>query len=342
MVAENAKSIDKSAFIALRAQQPSVFFSILTPSWNRIEGLIKLYNSLRIQQKVSFEWIVGDDGSLDGSLEYLLATSNVSPFPLRIISTNLRIGKACMDNLLLESVSGLYYICCDSDDWFLPDSLYSLWCALIPHVRMGRPLDLAVSRNITTFGYPTSSIGAPFDYLMPCRDILPRIDGDATLVLLSSGFTSYKHEEIDFIVTESLFYSNVNLHLMGVVLSFFSKVMDRSFQNSVSFSRGIKYCRGSAFSVRKHISSSSCPPDMNQCLNLIRYSINAELSLQFYLPLLLIRCKTLFFRMRVILLLLPIGFILAIRDLLFGGLVRTHREFDANKLVAHITYFHSD
>ena len=44
-----------------------VFISILTPSWNRLEFLQTLIDSLINQSYKNFEWVIGNDGSTDGT-----------------------------------------------------------------------------------------------------------------------------------------------------------------------------------------------------------------------------------------------------------------------------------
>ena len=42
-------------------------FTIFTPTYNRKELLEKLYESLKKQTYKDFEWLIIDDGSLDGT-----------------------------------------------------------------------------------------------------------------------------------------------------------------------------------------------------------------------------------------------------------------------------------
>ena len=47
------------------------FCSVCTPTYNRKYLLKRLYDSLLSQTNYNFEWIVIDDGSNDGTEEYL-------------------------------------------------------------------------------------------------------------------------------------------------------------------------------------------------------------------------------------------------------------------------------
>lgn len=45
--------------------------TVLTPTYNRCQLLPKLYESLRRQTNQRFQWLVIDDGSTDGTEEYM-------------------------------------------------------------------------------------------------------------------------------------------------------------------------------------------------------------------------------------------------------------------------------
>lgn len=315
----------------------SPFFSILTPAWNRRTGLERLYKSLCLQDFDDFEWLIGDDGSTDGSLEFLLAISAASPFPLRIISSDRRIGKASMDNLLLDSVSGKYFICCDSDDWLLPKALSNFSCAILEGIKTSQHLDFVCALNITSCGSPASTITLPFNSLTSLTEVFSSVAGDASIALRSQTFSSCRHEEVDFVVTESLFYSHISDNAFGLVLDCLVKVMDRTYSNSISFSPGIKYCRGSAYSLRSAIGESASLRWF-QAVSLIRFSLNGDLPHRFFLPPLLERHKSLSQKLRLFLFLLPIGILFSLRDHLFGGLIKSHIQFDNNRACALIKY----
>ena len=45
--------------------------SVITPTWNRADYLIRVYNSLLSQSYKKFEWLVCDDNSTDNTLQVL-------------------------------------------------------------------------------------------------------------------------------------------------------------------------------------------------------------------------------------------------------------------------------
>ena len=59
-----------------------VTLSILTPTYNRVKTLKRLYKSLLSQKNKDFEWIVIDDGSTDSTQEYMQEVVYCSEFKI--------------------------------------------------------------------------------------------------------------------------------------------------------------------------------------------------------------------------------------------------------------------
>ncbi|MFW8695087.1 glycosyltransferase family 2 protein, partial [Mesorhizobium japonicum] len=59
--------------------------TVLTPTYNRATTLSRLFQSLCTQSNMSFEWLVVDDGSNDGTVDLLNEFSICAPFIIRII-----------------------------------------------------------------------------------------------------------------------------------------------------------------------------------------------------------------------------------------------------------------
>ena len=100
--------------------------SIITPTWNREIFLKKLANSLLAQTTKNFEWIVGNDGSLDKTDELIKSFAKKADFKIVYVNSFNRIGKAALDNILLDHVSGEYLSWCGSDDVLLPDTMKNI------------------------------------------------------------------------------------------------------------------------------------------------------------------------------------------------------------------------
>ena len=77
---------------------------------NRADYLERVYLSLLNQNFNDFEWIVGDDGSTDSTIEILENLKKNAPFDITIISASIRIGKPTIDNKMIECAKGKYII----------------------------------------------------------------------------------------------------------------------------------------------------------------------------------------------------------------------------------------
>lgn len=104
--------IDKTAF----------YFTIFTPTFNRKHLLPRVYNSLRKQTYTDFEWLIVDDGSTDATSELVKAWQKENRFPLRYYFQENQ-GKHIAWNKAADLARGEYFLCADSDDEFVPESL---------------------------------------------------------------------------------------------------------------------------------------------------------------------------------------------------------------------------
>ena len=100
--------------------------SIITPTWNREYFIKKLASSLMSQTVKNFEWIVGNDGSTDLTDSFIKSFAKKADFKIVYVNSINRIGKAALDNVLLDHVSGEYLSWCGSDDVFLPDTMKNI------------------------------------------------------------------------------------------------------------------------------------------------------------------------------------------------------------------------
>ena len=95
--------------------------TVFTPTYNRKKELKNLYNSLKQQTYKDFEWIIVDDGSTDGTSEFIR----------KIVSNDTRIkyfiqkngGKHTAFNNGIKKSTGEVFICVDSDDTLVKNAL---------------------------------------------------------------------------------------------------------------------------------------------------------------------------------------------------------------------------
>ena len=99
--------------------------TIFTPTYNRGYLLTRLYNSLLEQTDINFEWIIVDDGSTDSTKE--IVSSFIEDKRIKVIyEYQNNSGKHVAVNKGIDLASGDYFGIVDSDDYLLPDAIYSI------------------------------------------------------------------------------------------------------------------------------------------------------------------------------------------------------------------------
>ena len=98
--------------------------TVFTPVYNRKTLLPRLYESLRAQTCRSFEWIICDDCSVDGSYELAKELERTEDrFPIRVIRPERNGGKHRAINLGAALAKGFLFFIVDSDDFLTPDAV---------------------------------------------------------------------------------------------------------------------------------------------------------------------------------------------------------------------------
>ena len=96
--------------------------TIVTPTYNRLHTLPRLFESLCHQRGNGFEWVVIDDGSIDGTNEYLDSIQVTAPFPV-IWKRQDNAGKHIAINTGVELATYEWVFIVDSDDALDTDAL---------------------------------------------------------------------------------------------------------------------------------------------------------------------------------------------------------------------------
>jgi glycosyltransferase involved in cell wall biosynthesis len=99
-----------------------VTISVLTSAYERADTLPRLYQSLCDQTYGDFEWVVVDDGSVDGSGDLIRGWAAEAPFPI-VYHWQENRGMGTARNRGIERARGRYASLIDSDDWYLPHAL---------------------------------------------------------------------------------------------------------------------------------------------------------------------------------------------------------------------------
>ena len=98
--------------------------TVLTPTYNRRQTLASLYKSLCEQTEQNFQWLIIDDGSTDGTEEYIktLATTG---FSLEYYKKD-NGGKHTALNYVHPYIKGEVVVIVDSDDYLLSHSIATI------------------------------------------------------------------------------------------------------------------------------------------------------------------------------------------------------------------------
>jgi glycosyltransferase involved in cell wall biosynthesis len=101
---------------------PECAFTVFTPTYNRAHTLERVYSSLCAQTYRSFEWLVVDDGSTDGTSALIEVWQRQAPFPVRYVWQENR-GKHVAFNAAVREARGELFLPFDSDDACVPHAL---------------------------------------------------------------------------------------------------------------------------------------------------------------------------------------------------------------------------
>jgi glycosyltransferase involved in cell wall biosynthesis len=102
--------------------RPQYTFTVFTPTYNRAHTLHRVYSSLKAQTFGDFEWVVCDDGSIDGTRELVQRWMKEAPFPVRYFS-QVHQGKHVAFNRAVLEARGELFLGLDSDDACVPHAL---------------------------------------------------------------------------------------------------------------------------------------------------------------------------------------------------------------------------
>lgn len=106
-----------------------MLLTIFTPTYNRAYSLRRLYLSLCNQTCNSFEWLVLDDGSTDGTSELVNQFISEKKVRIRYIFQE-NSGKSMAHNIAVKVAKGGLFTCVDSDDYIeniAVEELLSVW-----------------------------------------------------------------------------------------------------------------------------------------------------------------------------------------------------------------------
>lgn len=96
--------------------------SVLTPTYNRSESILRLYQSLENSTYKDFKWIVMDDGSTDNTQSVMEDIQRKASFQIIYLKQENK-GKYIALNELYAFTDTEYCFQIDDDDELLPDAM---------------------------------------------------------------------------------------------------------------------------------------------------------------------------------------------------------------------------
>ncbi len=121
------KTSESNSFIELNSCESSCrpLFTICTPTFNRAGLLTRVFESLKGQTALDFEWLIVDDGSTDATGDVVRQWTPQVLFPVRYVWKE-NGGKHTALNVAVQAARGVLFTVVDSDDWLLPEGLERL------------------------------------------------------------------------------------------------------------------------------------------------------------------------------------------------------------------------
>lgn len=155
--------------------------TVLTPTYNRATTLSRLFQSLCTQSNMSFEWLVVDDGSNDGTVDLLNEFSICAPFTIRIIRQENSGKHVALNNGFAEARSPWIFIV-DSDDALISTAVEDIERALA-ELDSGQLVGVCYRRayfNLNVIGHEINM--APSPIIMSPTDAGHFFNGDLAYV----------------------------------------------------------------------------------------------------------------------------------------------------------------
>lgn len=106
--------------------EKEIFITVFTPTYNRVKLLARLYDSIKRQNFLNFEWIIVDDGSTDNTSSIVEAWVKESSFDIRYFYQE-NSGKHIAINKGVNEARGELFFIVDSDDWLSDNALQDIW-----------------------------------------------------------------------------------------------------------------------------------------------------------------------------------------------------------------------
>lgn len=191
-------------------------FTIFTPLYNRANLLRRLYDSLILEEEISYEWIIVDDGSKDNAKEVVGQLIKEGKATIKYIFQENR-GKHIAINRGITEASGELFWIVDSDD-FLPahamQTVYQKYLEVkhIPNIAVISGRRNFFDGKIVGTHFENDMLSTMVDYRFKLK-----MKGDLAEVVVTEVLKNFKFPEIpeEKFCSESLLWNRLSRnHLM--------------------------------------------------------------------------------------------------------------------------------
>ncbi len=264
-------------------------FTVFTPAFNRAHTLPRVYEALKAQTYRSFEWLLVDDGSGDGTGELVKQWQREGAFPIRYYWQE-NSGKHIAVNRGVEAACGALFLFLDSDDTCVPQALERLkfhWDAIPPDQKERFSAVSSLAQDLQG-----NLIGSRFPFDPTDSNSLEirlkyRVSGEKwgfhrTDVLRKFPYPRFGQEKA---LPESLLWNRIALHYqtryINEALEIYQPAPDGWGQNSVKLRA--RNPQGTRFYYREFLSLDYPIPKkklLREYINYVRYSYHARVGLR--------------------------------------------------------------
>lgn len=184
--------------------------AIVTPIYNRVSKIVKLYKSLCSQTEKDFEWIIVDDGSTDNISDMINEFSN--KISIKFISKK-NGGKCSALNEALNYCEANYFFVVDSDDYLRPDAIEKIYSSIIKVQNNKNIVGIVAYRifrdgHISGRRFPEKKLSVGYNEL----NYHFNQDGETALIYRTEVLREHKHKvfENENFLSEEIQYNEID------------------------------------------------------------------------------------------------------------------------------------
>lgn len=204
-------------------------FSVIIPTYNRCHQIGDAIDSILSQRGIDLEIIVVDDGSTDGTVEWLARAYPDSR--IHVLKNNRKKGPAGARNTGLLAASGDLAALLDSDDRFLDNHLAGCLEIFKTHTEVGLVFGRALYEQD---GHPVEYMGPNFDRKL----------AEARVSTLNEQFRVFSNDYFNHLLKFGCYF---NLSTVAMRLEFAHELMNEELRIAEDYEFWVRLSRKTRF-----------------------------------------------------------------------------------------------